>query len=147
METNDISKTIEYGVKLKKIKSKALNKGRSISLQEARNLIKHYQSGVPEDHIKSLYIDADFFRELLLNKNCEYIRFFFGKRGYKNDKSQNSDLLIDTDHTIVVVGVDKNGKNMISQSRIDDANAKGEIYDDMGICPSDCHGGDGENLL
>lgn len=112
--------------------------GRRITLKAARELINRHQQDTHKgegEKLHSLFIKKTLLKELIEDENCAYVRLFVGKKAS-----------ISTLHTIVIVGADKNGQNLIADSSDLETTAHNKIYDDLGHCPSNCHGNGGRTL-
>ena len=107
------------------------DEGKQIDLDLAVRMINEYQKDIEDTDLRSLLINADLLRDLVANPSCKHVRFFFAKR-FEEDKHS-----ISPDHTLVIVGVDKKGSNMIEKSK----GGTYQIYEDLGTCPGgrNCH--------
>ncbi|MGK4567735.1 hypothetical protein [Flavobacterium sp. 3HN19-14] len=95
--------------------SSDLNSGEVILLQDAKNLVSAYRTKFLNE-IKAHYVSADNVKAILQQDNCAGIRMYHGH----DDKSGQQ--------TLVLVGVDNDGKDMTS----------GIIMDRLKPCPLFC---------
>jgi len=99
-----------------------------ISLELANEYFNNYlnastHKGEPQDDIlKWLQIDIKAINGILNQKiKPSAIRIYFGKKRNKPSMA--------TDHTLILVGVDENGENILGD---------GQIWDDATPCPTNC---------
>ena len=71
-------------------------------------------------------IDADFLRNIIDQDDCKEVRFFVAKN---LDAASLKEM--DKRDTLVIVGVDSKGNNIINGE-------SPEIYEDLTLCPFGC---------
>jgi hypothetical protein len=76
-------------------------KNQSISFQEAKGLLKTYERIAASDAVIAQYFGKDIVDKILAQPGCVGVRMYYGK--HANGKPG-----------VIFVGVDKNGKNIIS---------------------------------
>lgn len=90
--------------------------GSIITKERAKELINSFQNQY-KDEINSSFIGSDNVKHILSQESCMGIRIY---NGFDEDKQKMS---------LVLVGVDENGKEILED---------GIIYDDMSVCPPFC---------
>ncbi len=91
------------------------NEGEKITLQEAVKYTKNYRNSEKADAIKAEFIGRELLNEVLNQKECVGIRFYFGKH-------ENGNL------NLVAVGCDENGEDLY----------EGIILEKVAPCPPYC---------
>jgi hypothetical protein len=76
-------------------------KNQSISFQEAKGLLKTYERIAASDAVIAQYFGKDIVDKILAQPGCVGVRMYYGK--HANGKPG-----------IIIMGVDKNGKDMVS---------------------------------
>jgi hypothetical protein len=116
--------------------------GAKITLEKAKAMIGAYQTKVramPASNppgllpLSSLKIKAEFLRALTEKDECVYVRFFVAQQPQPVGPAGR--VMLD-DQTLVLVGVDATGKNLIKYG----------IYEDLGVCPTGCPDPGGNNI-
>ena len=116
-------------------------RGKQITLNEARELIKNHRDSGPckDNAIRAYTIDGACLQHILSQPGCVAVRFL-------RAKNKISDSSLDT--TLVAVGVDALGKNMITPPLATKTAATLQattasvsepiIYQHLEICPPSC---------
>lgn len=99
--------------------------GGLISYSDAKNMIDEYQKGIdPNKDIKYFRIKAEYLRHLTQSNDCEYVSMYFAKH-------INPEKSVKIGHTLVLVGVDKNGDNLLVKKDT----KSNVIYEHIRSCP------------
>jgi hypothetical protein len=77
------------------------HKNQSISFQDSQGLLKSYERIAASDAVIAQYFGKDIVDKILAQPGCVGARMYYGK--HANGK-----------HRVIVVGVDKYGKDMVS---------------------------------
>ncbi len=105
--------------------------GGSISLEEARTMIKRYESKISEEESRSHFFGRQLIDEVLTLKDCVGLRIFHAE----NEEGKRE---------LVIVGESGQGKLMVPTEGIQPAKAGNpegypHVLDRSRICPSACN--------
>ncbi len=102
--------------------------GGLISYADAKYMVDEYQKNIdPDNDIQYFRIKAEYLRHLTQSNDCEYVSLYFGL--HKNPTDIEKAVKIG--HTLILIGVDKNGDNIVDKSK----SSGNVIYEHIKSCP------------